>query len=406
MTHGATRPAARHRKGGADTPTTAVLLLAVVGVLCVVGLVMVLSASSVQALREQGSSWLFFRRQLLWVLAGSLALVAASRLDYHAWGRLAAPLLGSVVALLVLVAIPGVGISVSGSTRWLALGGWRMQPSELAKLGLLVFVAHLLARRSGRGAEGQVPVRPVLIAFGVVAVLVLAQPDMGTTLVLGCIVMVLLHVSGTPMRVMSALLVTAVSAAWLIGMAEPYRRARMLSFLNPWADASNTGYQMVQSLVGLGTGRLTGVGVGASRSKWGFLPNAHTDFIFTIIGEELGLIGSLLVVVLFVAFIVLAMRAALRAPDRFGMLLAAGVAGWVGGQAFMNMGAVTGVVPVTGVPLPFVSFGGSSLVILMGAVGMLLNVARQGQLARAASNRPPRHGARAGTGLRGQASPS
>ena len=383
---GATRPQARP----GSEPTTSVLLFSVVGVLCVVGLVMVLSASSVQALREHGSSWLFFRRQLLWVAVGSVALVVAARVDYHVWGRIAAPLLAASVGLLVLVAVPGVGVTVGGSTRWLSLGGWRLQPSELAKLALLVFVAHLLARRSGRGAQGQAPLRPVLVASGVVVVLVLRQPDMGTALVLGCIVMVLLHAGGTPMRVMGTLVVAAASVSWVVGMAEPYRRARMVSFLNPWADPANTGYQMVQSLVGLGTGRLTGVGVGASRAKWGFLPNAHTDFIFTIIGEELGLLGSLLVIGLFVGFTVLALRAALRAPDRLGMLLAAGVAGWVGGQAFMNMGAVTGVVPITGVPLPFVSFGGSSLVILMTAVGMLLNVARQSR-STAAAGSPPRH---------------
>ena len=374
---GSTATAPPRRTGGA--PSNHVLLLAIVVVLCVVGLVMVLSASSVQALRDNGSSWLFFRRQLLWVLVGAVALAAAARVDYHLWGRLASPLLLVSVLLLAAVAVPGVGVSVGGSTRWLAIGGWRMQPSELAKLAVLVFVADLLARRSGRGTDAPLPVRAVLVTFAVMAALVLRQPDMGTTLVIGCIVMSLLHVAGTPLRVMFGLTAGAASLAWVVGMAEPYRRARMLSFLNPWADADNTGYQVVQSLVGLGTGRITGVGVGASRAKWGFLPNAHTDFIFAIIGEELGLVGALLVLGLFVGFAVVGVRTALQAPDRFGMLLAVGVTGWVGAQAFMNMGAVTGVVPVTGVPLPFVSFGGSSLVILMTAVGILLNVAGQGR---------------------------
>ena len=363
---------------GAGFPTPLVLL-AVVGVLCVIGLIMVLSASFVQSLRDNGSSWVYFRRQLLWLAVGAVGLGVASRLDYHLWRRVAAPLLGVSVVLLVVVLVPGVGVTVSGSTRWLAVGGWRVQPSELAKLAVVVFLADLLARRDGRAAWTGEALRPALLVFGVVAVLVLRQPDMGTTVVVACLVLAMLHVAGTSLRTMSGLVAAAAVGGFLVGMAEPYRRARMVSFLNPWADPSNTGYQVVQSLVGLGTGRLTGVGVGASRAKWGFLPNAHTDFIFTIVGEELGLVGSLLVLGLFVGFVVLAVRTALHAPDRFGSLLAGGIAAWVGAQAFLNVGAVTGVVPVTGVPLPFVSFGGSSLVILLVGVGILINVARQGR---------------------------
>lgn len=376
-----TRPGggAPGRTGREGAATGQVLLAVVVAVLCLIGLVMVLSASSVQALREGGSSWIYFRRQVLWVLGGSAALVAAARLDYHVLRRLGLPVLLLSIGLLVLVLLPGAGLSVGGSTRWLGVGTWRMQPSELAKLGLLLFGADVLARRADRPGGTRSGLRPVLLVFGLVALLVLRQPDLGTTLVAGCIVLCLLYVAGTPLNAMAGLLATAAGAAFVLGMAEPYRRERMLSFLNPWADAGNTGYQVVQSLVGLGTGRITGVGVGASRAKWGFLPNAHTDFIFSIIGEELGMVGSLLVLGLFMAFAVLGTRAALRAPDRYGMLLAAGITAWVMGQAFINIGAVVGVLPVSGVPLPFVSFGGTSLVLLMGAVGVLLNVAGQGR---------------------------
>jgi cell division protein FtsW len=184
---------------------------------------------------------------------------------------------------------------------------------------------------------------------------------------------------------MSAILGIGVAGGFLLGLVEPYRRARMLSFLHPLADKSNAGYQSVQGLVALGSGGLTGVGLGASRAKWGFLPNAHTDFIFAIIGDELGLLGTLLVVGLFVAFAVLGVRAAVRAPDRFGALVAAGITAWIVGQAVINIGAVIGLLPVTGVPLPFVSYGGSSLVIAMGSVGVLLNVARQGRSTRRAA---------------------
>ncbi|MGQ0520590.1 MAG: putative lipid II flippase FtsW [Actinomycetota bacterium] len=380
-------PAARRHGGGRHGDdrrrTGQVLLAAIVAVLCLIGLVMVLSASSVHALREDGSSWLYFRRQILWVLAGTAVLVAAARLDYHALRRWGGLLLVAAVGLLVLVLVPGLGITAGGSTRWLGTGSVRMQPSELAKLALLLFGADLLARRGASPDAARTALRLLLLVFAVVAVLVLRQPDLGTTLIAGAIVICLLFVGGTPLRPMAILLAGGAGAAFVLGMAEPYRRERMLSFLNPWADAGNTGYQVVQSLVGLGTGRILGVGVGASRAKWGFLPNAHTDFIFSIIGEELGLVGSLAVLALFMGFAVLGIRAALRAPDRYGMLLAAGITAWVIAQAFVNIGAVVGVLPVSGVPLPFVSFGGSSLIVLMGAVGVLLNVAGQGRPAPA-----------------------
>jgi cell division protein FtsW len=359
-----------------------VLLLAVVAVLCVVGLVMVLSSSSVEALRNYGSAWLFFRRQVLWLLVGSLVLLVAARVDYHRWRPLSLPLMAICGGLLVLVLVPGIGITVGGSSRWLGVGAWRMQPSELAKFALLLFAADLLARRADRSGDVGPTMRPVLLAFGAIALLVLRQPDMGTTLVLGCIALSLVWVAGAPLRHMATLVTCSAFGAFVIGMAEPYRRARMLSFLDPFKDAGNTGYQVAQSIVGISSGGVTGVGLGASRAKWGFLPNAHTDFIFTIVAEEMGLVGSLLVVLLFAAFAVLGVRAAVRAPDRFGSLLAAGVTAWIAGQAFVNMGAVIGLLPVTGVPLPFVSFGGSSLVITLGAVGVLLNVARQGRPSR------------------------
>ncbi len=365
------RPAGR-------VPTSWALLASVVAVLCMVGLVMVLSSSSVHALRQQGDSWLFFRRHLLWLLLGTTALVFTARVDYRRWRPLGAPLLAAVCVLLVAVLVPGVGVSVNGSARWLGVGSWRLQPAELAKLALLLFWADVLARRLDRRPDAEVPIRPVLLGVAVVGLLVMLQPDMGTTLIIGAIALAVLYVAGMRLRAVAGLTAAAAAGSFVLGMAEPYRRARMLSFLNPWADADNTGYQVVQSLVGMGTGRLTGVGIGASRAKWGFLPNAHTDFVFAIVGEELGLLGSLLLVTLFAVFAVVGLRTAAAAPDRFGRFLCVGITAWVTAQAFINIGAVVGILPVSGVPLPFVSFGGSSLVILMAAVGMVLNVARQG----------------------------
>ncbi|HUQ62906.1 MAG TPA: putative lipid II flippase FtsW [Acidimicrobiales bacterium] len=367
------------------------LLCAVVALLCGIGLMMVLSASSVEALRSYGGAWLFFERQAMWVGLGVIALIVVARVDYRVWRRLAAPMVVVSLLLLALVLIPGMGISVSGSSRWLGLGQWRFQPAELAKLALLLFAADVLARQFERRSERAIALRrpprplvlkPVLLATGALTVLILLQPDMGTSIILVSLVLVVLFVGGASVRAMSALLVICTVGGVVIGLVESYRRARLLSFLHPWDDVSNTGYQVAQSLVALGSGRVTGVGLGASRAKWGFLPNAHTDFIFAIIGEEMGLLGTLVVVALFLTFAFGGVRAALRAPDRFGTLVAAGVTAWVVVQALINIGAVSAVMPVTGVPLPFVSFGGSSLVITMGAVGLLVNVARRGTAPR------------------------
>jgi cell division protein FtsW len=379
---------ARGRQGGASVrkrparrpmprPLPYVFLLMVVGGLTLIGLVMVLSASSVQALRNHGSSWYFFNRQLLWVAIGTAAMVATSRVDYRFWRRLAAPLLGLAMVMMVLVLVPGVGIRVSGSSRWLGYGAFRIQPSELAKLGILLFSADLLTRRADRMHDWRFTIKPVVGFYLGIAVLLLCQPDLGTALVTGCIVMGVVFLAGTPLHWMGGLGAGAGLGTLLLAKVEPYRWRRMTSFRNPLADVSNTGYQAAQGRVALASGRLTGVGLGSSRAKWGFLPAAHTDFIFAIIGEELGLLGALLVVALFCALAYLGARAALRAPDRFGFLLAGGITAWVVGQAVINIGAVTGLLPITGVPLPFVSSGGSSLVPMMAAIGMLLNVTRQ-----------------------------
>jgi cell division protein FtsW len=354
------------------------LLVVVVVLLNVIGLMMVLSASSVQALHTYGGAWLFFQRQLVWVLVGGLVLGVLAYVDYRRLQRLGGPLLVLSAVLLAAVLVPGVGIEVSGSTRWLGVGPLRFQPSELAKLAALLFAADLLSRRADRMAEPREVLRPVALSVGAVAALILLQPDMGTTMLLVLTVLTVLFVGGLPLLRMAGIGVAVMGAAVVAAKLAPYRWARVSAFLNPGEDPANTGYQVTQSLVALGTGHLTGIGLGASRAKWGFLPNAHTDFIFSIVGEELGLLGAAFVVGLFVAFAVLGVGTALRAPDRYGVLVAAGVTAWVAGQALVNIGAVTGVMPVTGVPLPFVSFGGTSVVTTMAAVGILVSVARQG----------------------------
>jgi cell division protein FtsW len=375
--HPTGRPTPRRRP-----PANFVWLLGVVVGLNLFGLVMVLSASSVVAIEEYGSSWYYISKQAIWALVGGGVLAVTMRIDYHRWRRLAVPCLATSFVLLVLVLVPGVGRTVNGSTRWLGVGPFTMQPSEFTKLALLLFAADLLARRAAWMHDTKSTLHPLLILLALSAALVMLQPNLGTTIVIASIVLGILFVAGTPLR---SLLVWSTSGA-LVGAAlalgEGYRRARVLAFLDPLADPQGTGYQNVQSLVSLASGGITGTGLGASRAKWGFLPFAHTDFIYAIIGEELGLIGTIGVVLAFGVLGVCGVRAAHRAPDRFGTLLAAGVTAWFLVQAFVNIGAVIGILPITGVPLPFISFGGSSLLFGAAAAGILLNVARQGRPAR------------------------
>jgi cell division protein FtsW len=357
--------------------STAVLLVATVAVLNVVGVVMVLSASSVASLTNYGSPWYFFFRQIMWTLLGLGAFVFALRFDYRRWRALVRPLLIASVVLLVVVLVPGIGIYVSGSRRWLGAGMLRFQPSEIAKLALLLYAADLVSRRSGELHDWRRVVRPVVLVLGMFALLVMKEPDLGSAMVLAIVVLAVLVAGGVKKRHLAVVFGLGITAVTFLALAEPYRRTRMLTFLDPFADASNSGYQISQSLIALGSGGFTGVGLGAGRAKWNFLPNAHTDFIFAIIGEELGLIGCFLVMGLFIAFAVFGARAALRAPDRLGALVAAGATVWVVGQAVINIGAVVGLLPVTGIPLPFVSFGGSALITTMLATGILVNIARQ-----------------------------
>jgi cell division protein FtsW len=320
----------------------------------------------------------------MWLALGSVAFVLALRTDYHRLRMLAWPLLLGTVGLLVVVLLPGIGSNVNGSSRWIGVGTFGIQPSEFAKLAILIFGADLLARRAAWIDDTRVTLRPVMFAFCVLAALIMLQPNLGTTIVLAAITFSVLFVAGVPMRPLVGWGTAGTFAACVLAMGQSYRRARVLAFLHPWDDPLNTGYQTIQSQVSLASGGFFGLGLGASRAKWGFLPYAHTDFIFAIIGEELGLFGALLVVLLFVALGFLGVRAGLQAPDPFGRLLAVGITTWLCVQAFVNIGAVIGVLPITGVPLPFISFGGSSLLATMAASGILLNVARSSGTPRVA----------------------
>ncbi len=365
------------------------------------GLVMVLSASSVTSYATSGSSFSVFVKQLMWVGIGLPLLLLANRMSTRVLRMLAYPLLLAGIGGLLLVLVPGFGVSAYGATRWVGVGSFTLQPSELAKLGLALWGADLLVRKKRRLREWRHLLIPLLPVATLLAMLVMLEPDLGTTLVIVTILMTLLWVVGSPARLFAGLLAVIGMLVTYLAVAEPYRLARLASFADPFKDSQDTGWQAVQGLYALASGGWWGVGLGASREKWSYLPNAHTDFILAIIGEELGLVGTLLVVVLFGVLAYGGIRVAQRSSDHFGRLAAAAITAWLVGQALINMGAVVGLLPITGIPLPLISFGGSSLLITMFAIGVLLSLAKtepaaaQVIAARAASRSAHRSAGRA-----------
>ena len=376
----------RLRRSGPWT-RDALWLVVLVGLLLVTGLVMSLSASFV-ADAESGDAFTTFLSQLRFAAIGLLLFGFAARHRHDVWRPASWLLVLVSLVALALVVLPGVGVERYGSTRWLALGSFVVQPSELAKLATLLWLADVLTRkREQRAARHglqpgavQLPTRHLLVPamplLALQALLVMLEPDLGTTLLLTVIVLLVLWFEGISLRLVGTLLaVTTVAAVLAISLAE-YRMARITGWLAPESDPLDTGYQLLQSLYALGNGGWLGTGLGASRGKWEYIPNPETDFIFAIIGEELGLVGALVVVALFTGVLVVGMRIAARARDHFGRVVAAGVTAWLVGQAFLNIGTVTGLLPITGVTLPLVSVGGSSLVSTLVALGILCSIAR------------------------------
>jgi cell division protein FtsW len=347
------------------------LILVTLG-LVAFGLVMVYSATSASAALANGDPSYFLKRQAIYAVLGLVLMALASRIDFRVIRRLA-PLL-MVGSLVLLIGVLVVGQSVNGARRWISFGPAVFQPSELAKLALAVWAAAYLTRRRPpqRLPELWRPLGLVTAAF---CALLLAEPDLGTAIAIVLMLAAMLLVAGTPLRTLGA----GVSIASAIGLLaiwfEPYRRARIFSFLNPWHDAQGAGFQTVQAMIGLGSGGIFGVGLGESVQKANYLPEAHTDMIFAIIGEELGLVGAALVIAAYAAFAYAGLRIALACKDPFGKRLAAGLTVLVCGQAAINLAAVMGLAPLTGIPLPLVSYGGSSLVVALVSVGILLNIA-------------------------------
>ncbi len=355
-----------------------VVLFLTVMALVLLGTVMVLSASAPESVADTDSAWSLFWRQLRWVGLGLVAMMVLKQVDYHRLQVFAKPLMVASTLLLGAVFLPGLGASANGATRWLAFGGLQMQPSEVAKFAMVLFVAELLSRSTRPMTNPRITVGPIVVVTGCWCLLLLFQPHLGAILVIGTIVMSMLFLAGAPLGPLTGLGGGGIVLAGLMVWVTPWRRDRLFAFLDPASDPNDAGYQALQALGAISEGGWTGLGLGGSYAKYGFLPEAHTDFIFAIIAEELGLVFALGVVLGFFSIGVAGMLAAVRAPDRFGLLLGVGITTWIVVQAVLNFGAVLSLLPVTGVTLPFLSFGGSSLVVTLGATGVLLNIARQG----------------------------
>jgi cell division protein FtsW len=351
-------------------------LFGITAALVLVGLLMVGSASQVLGAARGDPSY-YLTRQLWKLLPGLAFMLLFWRLPYQRLAKISKPLLLVSFVLLGLVFTQNLGAEANSARRWLSLGFVSFQPSEPAKLFLVLYLAHTLSRRRDRLTSFKQGFLPPLAVLLAALGLVLLQPDLSTAALLFATGLIVFWVAGVPTRHVIVALVVLVPLAVLAVYLEPYRWARITAFMDPWKVADGQGYQAVQSLLAIGSGRLTGVGLGASQQKLFYLPEAHTDFIFSILAEELGLFGSLLVVVLFGLLIALGIRTALRCSDPFGRLLAAGITSLFGLQAILNIGVVTALLPTTGLPLPFVSYGGTSLIVSLAAVGILASVARQ-----------------------------
>lgn len=356
-------------------------LLIVTAILLLFGLIMLSSASVAVGLNRFGDSGFYIKRQLVALLIGLAGFYYAYKTDYHRWHKLAFPLLALTLVLLVLVLIPGIGAAGYGAQRWLNLYVTTFQPSELAKLTLVLYLAGWI------GERGQALVRdfktgllPLLFLMGILFLLIILQPDLGTLLIICAIALVLYFVGGANLKHLAGLIGSGLILVALVIKLEPYRLARLTTFFNPGADPQGAGYHITQALLAIGSGGIFGLGLGHSRQKFLYLPEVTGDSIFAVIAEELGFIGSILLVVLFLLFLWRGLRIARRAPDTYGKLLATGLTAWIVIQAFVNIGAMVGVLPLTGLPLPLISYGGSALMIMLFGIGILLNISKQSRL--------------------------
>lgn len=351
-------------------------LLVVTMILALVGLVMVFSASAIVAGNRFHDPGFFLKRQIAWLAFGFLLLHLSSRIDYAFWKPLSIPILGCMVVLLVMVLVPSLGIAAKGARRWLRLGPISIQPAEMVKLVTVIYLAAYLTKKGDKIAMFRSGLMPALVVVGVLSGLVLLEPDLGTAVVMGLVTVGMCFLAGAKLSHLFGLAFCAIPAVLVLVLSSSYRRQRLMTFLAPWKDASDTGFQITQSFLAFGSGGPFGVGLGEGKQKLFFLPEAHTDFVLALVGEELGLVGTATVVLLFAIFVWRGFHIAARARVPFGKFLGLGITLLIGVQALVNSAVVTGLLPTKGLTLPFVSYGGSSLVVSMVGVGILLNISR------------------------------
>lgn len=358
-----------------NTGSADYIIFALVIALAVFGLVMIYSASNYYALKHYGDAFFYTKKQLPGFIAGLVLLLFFWRFDYQKLMKFRYIFYAASIIMLVLVFIPGIGVENYGSKRWIGVGGMTVQPSEFAKFSFILIAAAYMSKNPQKMQKFS-GMLPVLLAGGLCCVLIILEPNMSITVCVGLLMLGMLFIGGCKKRHFAIILVPALLMIPLLIIMEPYRMSRFSAFLDPWSSPKNEGYQLIQSLYALGGGGLFGMGLFNSRQKFDFLPFSESDFIFSIVGEELGLFGSMLLIAAFMLLIARGIRTAVRAKDRFGCYLAAGITMITALQAAINIAVVTGSIPPTGLPLPFISYGGSSLMVFMGAFGVLLNISR------------------------------
>ena len=354
-------------------------LFTVAVVLVCIGIVMIYSASGMYAQERYKDQFFFLKRHVSFLLIGVVLAFLAMCVDYRKFRGYAKPAMIIAFLLLVLVLVPGIGREVAGARRWFRFKFLSFQPSEFANLTVIVYVADFISRKSEELKSLWKGFVPPMVILGGTVLLILLQPDLGTSVSLVVVICIMLFVAGVRTGYLFSLFLLSIPMLTVLIMSAPYRRARIMTFLNPWADPKGTGFQIIQSQIALGSGGLFGVGLGHSKQKLFYLPAGHTDFIFSIIGEEMGLVGTIGVILLFMLFIQQGIKIIKNAPDKFGFFLALGLIAMISFKTVINIGVSTGILPTKGLPLPFISYGGSSFIFDMVSVGILLNIARTGE---------------------------
>jgi len=354
-------------------------LFTVTVILICVGIIMIYSASSIYAWERYKDGFFFLKRHISFLFIGLFLAFLVMGMDYRNLRPWAKPLIVISVLLLILVLIPGIGREVAGARRWFRFKLLSFQPSELANLAVIIYVADFISRKGDDIRKLVKGFMPPILVLGMVSLLILIQPDLGTTVALAVVVFIMLFVAGVRFHYLLSVILAALPVLYVLIFSVPYRRMRIMAFLNPWLDPKGSGFQVIQSQIALGSGGIFGVGLGHSKEKLFYLPAAHTDFIFSIIGEELGLIGTVGLIVLFMIFIRQGLKVIKNAPDKFGYFLSLGLILMIALKALINIGVSCGLLPTKGLPLPFISYGGSSFIFDIMSVGILINIARTGE---------------------------